>query len=117
MIALIIYPILHTWKGDFKYPIMERIIYFLGEAAFLALFFLFKYKPQYISDYDIDFFVLGGILLFDTLLYLIRTIKLACYGAHEGSNVVNPEGGEISAAKLETSPRVEKRSKYEHDSG
>lgn len=43
MIMVIIYPILHTWKGDFKYPVMERIIFIIGEAAFLSLYYLFKY--------------------------------------------------------------------------
>ena len=43
MIMVIINPILHVWKGDFKYPVMERIIFILGEAAFLSLYYLFKY--------------------------------------------------------------------------
>lgn len=43
MIMVIIYPILYVWKGDFKYPVMERIIFILGEAAFLSLYYLFKY--------------------------------------------------------------------------
>lgn len=30
MIALILYPFIHIWKEDFKYPVMERVIFGLG---------------------------------------------------------------------------------------
>jgi len=81
MIMLIIYPILHAWKGDFKYPIMERVVFIIGEAAFLALFYLFKYQnSNYIVSYNLDFFLLGGVLLMDALLFFFRAIRLACYG-------------------------------------
>jgi hypothetical protein len=45
MVMLIVYPLIHIWEAEFKYPLMERIIYGLGEAAFLANFFIFKYRP------------------------------------------------------------------------
>ena len=90
MIALIIVPLLQLWKGDFKYPILERIIFFLGEAAFITLYYIFRYRASYITQYDLDFYGLGAILLIDLLLYFVRTIRLACYGRHEGSNAVNP---------------------------
>lgn len=80
MIMLIIYPIIATWKGEFKYPVLERVIFGLGEAAFLANFFIFKYKPEYIQSYDLDFFFLGFVLLIDVFLYLIRAIRIGCYG-------------------------------------
>lgn len=49
----------------------------------------------------------------------MRTVKLACYGMHEGTNAVNPEMVDNSAAIIEPTPRSprEKKSKYEHDSG
>lgn len=45
MIALILYSVIATWKGDFYYPVGERIAFGLGEAAFLANFYIFKYRP------------------------------------------------------------------------
>lgn len=130
MIALIIYPILHLWKGDFKYPVMERIVFILGEAAFLAIYYIFKYGTDYITQYDVDFFGLGGVLLIDLVLYLIRTTRLICYGGNEGTDkAVNPEARlEETAAKIEVSPKdanpkaaspkgVTKVSKYELDTG
>jgi hypothetical protein len=54
------------------------------------------------------------------LLYFVRTIRLACYGVHEGSNGVYPESaeaGNISAAKIEDTPISPRKNKYEHDSG
>ena len=119
MIALIICPLLHLWKGDYKYPILERVIYILGEAAFLALYYLFKYKPSYVTDYDLDVYALGGVILIDAVLYFIRTLKMICYGVHEGSSVVNPEDTQDVELKESSSPKAleKKKSKYEHDSG
>jgi len=123
MIMVIIYPILHAWKGDFKYPVMERIIFILGEAAFLSLYYLFKYeKDNYIYSYNLDFFLLGAVLLMDTILYFVRTIRLVCYGSNEGkpnttNNLVQPEGEAETAGKIELSSRgVAKVTKVEHDS-
>jgi hypothetical protein len=82
MVMLIIYPLLYIWKGEFKYPLMERIIFGLGEAAFLANFFIFKYRSEYINTYDIDFFFLGFVLIIDIFLYLIRTCRIGCYGVN-----------------------------------
>jgi len=84
MIPLIIYPVLHIWKGEFKYPILERIIYGLGEAAFLALFYIFQYGATYITDYDLDFCLLAFVIMIDLLLYLVRGIRLGIYGVSEG---------------------------------
>ena len=101
MVMLIVYFPLHLWKGDFKYPIIERIVFFLGEAFFLTLFFIFKYKPVYITDYDLDFFGLTIVILIDFFVYLIRGIRLMCYGESEGQVGVNPETNRNSP-----SPRV-----------
>lgn len=109
MIMLIIYSVIATWKGEFKYFVLERVLFGLGEAAFLANFFIFKYRPEYIQSYDLDFFFLGFVLLIDIFLYLIRAIRIGCYGTAE-SNEVNPE-------ILNPTKKPEKVNKYEHDSG
>jgi hypothetical protein len=62
---------------------MERIIFGLGEAAFLANYFIFKYRVEYIQSYDLDFFFLGFVLLIDILFYLVRACKIGCNGANE----------------------------------
>lgn len=103
---LIIYPVLHAWKGEFKYPVMERIIFIVGEAAFLALFYIFRYQStNYIVSYDLDFFLLAVVLLIDVLLYFVRTMRMVCYGANEGSpnpqnNLIQPEGDVETAGKI-----------------
>jgi hypothetical protein len=89
MIPLILYSFIHMWKGEFKYPVMERIIFGLGEAAFLTNYFIFKYGPQYIGSYDLDFFFLGFVLFIDILLYVVRACRMVCYGVNENSEV-NP---------------------------
>lgn len=109
MIMLIIYPIIAVWKGEFKHPVLERVLLGLGEAAFLANFFIFKYRAEYIKSYDVDFFFLGFVLLIDVLLYLIRAVRVGCYGTAE-NNEVNPE----TANPAKKSQKVDK---YEHDSG
>ncbi len=113
MISLILYFLITLWKGDYKYPVMERVIFGLGDAAFLTIYYLFKYGPTYITDYDIDFFGFGGILVIDLVLYTIRGARLFMYGANEGRADVNPE-----VLPDTSSPRIEKKvNKYEHDSG
>ena len=80
MIMFIVYFLMYLWKGEYKYPVLERIIFFVGEGIFLALFFIFKYKPEYITDYDLDFFGLAIIMGLDFIAFLVRGIKLYCYG-------------------------------------
>ena len=114
MILLIVYSLLYLWKGEFKYQIMERVVFFLGDGAFLTLFYIFKYHPEYITQYDLDFFGLAGIMILDILLYLVRGGKLMCYGKSEGQAEVNPEPAEEG----NESPKFEKKvNRYEHDSG
>jgi hypothetical protein len=91
MISLIIYFLLYLWKGEYKYPILERVVFVLGDGVFLALYYLFKYKPEYITDYDLDLFGLAGVLGLDFMLYLVRGGKLFCYGVNEGVAPINPE--------------------------
>ena len=111
MIMLIIYFLLYLWKGEFKYPVLERIIFFLGDAVLLTLFFIFKYHNEYITAYDLDFFGVAGVMALDFLLYLVRGGKLFCYGQSEGTSEVHPEPvGQDSSARV-------KKNKYEHDSG
>lgn len=109
MIMLILYPLVYIWKGEFKYPMLERIIFGLGEAAFLANFFIFKYHPEYIQNYDIDFFLLSFILIIDIVLYLVRACRLGCYGVNENAEV-NPE-----TMLKENIKKPEKINKYDHD--
>lgn len=80
MIALILYFLIYLWKGEFKYPIVERIIFLLGDGAFLTMFFLFKEEPSAITDNDLDFFILAMILGVDIVLYIVRGIRMFCYG-------------------------------------
>lgn len=61
---------------------MERVIFFLGEALFIILYYIFRYNPSYITGYDLDVYGLGGIILIDFILYFIRAIRLFCYGAN-----------------------------------
>ena len=70
---------------------MERIIFLLGEGAFISLYFIFTYKPKYITKTDLDFFFLAGIMIVDVLFYIIRGIRMYCYGPGEGTVEVNPE--------------------------
>lgn len=118
MIPLLLFGFIYMWKGVFKYPVMERVIFIFGEAIFVALYYLFKYASDYISKYDIDFFVIGVVLLIDLMLYLVRGCKLGLYGISESSAEVNPE--ERVKVDPMSSPRgreVRKANKYEHDSG
>ena len=72
----------------------------------MALYYLFKYENvNYIVSYDLDFYLLGTVLLVDVLFYFVRTIRMACYGVNEGIlnpniNLVQPEGDVETAAKL-----------------
>lgn len=100
MIGIIIYPLIHLWKGEFKYPIAERIIFIIGEAAFLTIYFLFKYGPSLITDYDLDFLLLAGVLLLDVLLYFVRAIRMCCYGFHEGKTDNIPENQQANAKSI-----------------
>jgi len=48
--------------------------------------------------------------LLDTILYLVRTLRLVCYGSSEGvgdikNNLVQPEGDVETAGKIELSSR------------
>ena len=91
MISLVLYFLVYLWKGDFKYPILERVIFGLGDGAFLTIYYIFKYGPSYITTYDLDFFGLGGGLVIDLVLYIVRGSRLFMYGASEGRADVNPE--------------------------
>ena len=88
---LIVYPLIHAWKGEFKYPCAERVFFIIGECLFLGLYFLFKYGPPYITDYDLDFFILAFILVMDCLVYFVRSIRRFCFGFYEGKAEVYPE--------------------------
>lgn len=121
VIPLGLYALLYVWNGEFKFVVMERIVFILGECAFIALIELFKYAPDYITQYELDFFLLGSILFLDILLYLVKTIKLACSGSSEGQVEIKPEEESPKVASPKTgSPKPKetlKVSKYEHDSG
>ena len=91
VVMLIVYPLIHAWKGEFKYPCAERVSFIIGESLFLGLYFLFKYGPRYITDYDLDFFILAFILVMDCLVYFVRSIRRFCFGFHEGKAEVYPE--------------------------
>ena len=101
-IVLGTYSVLYLIFGEFKYKIMERVIFFLGDGAFITLYFIFTYNPQYIIDYDLDLFGLAGIMLVDALLYVIRGIRMFCYGPNEGianEGSINPEINEKGPKK------------------
>ena len=120
MVMLIVYPLIHAWKGEFRYPCAERVFFVIGEGLFLALFFLFKYGPSYITDYDLDFFILAFILVMDVMVYFVRAVRMCCFGFHEGKAEVHPEEDgyekpyKATLPPVKSSPRV-KRNKYEHD--
>ena len=90
---------------------MERVIFLLGDGAFITLYFIFTYNPQYIIDYDLDLFGLAGIMLVDALLYIIRGIRMYCYGPNEGvaNDGVNPENADNEKE------RKPKYNKYDYD--
>ena len=48
------------------------------------IYFIFTYKPSYITDYDLDLFMLAFVMALDALLYIVRGIRMFCFGAHEG---------------------------------
>jgi hypothetical protein len=52
----------------------------LGEGAFLAIYYIFTFAPNYITTYDLDFFGLAGVIAIDLLLYLVRGFRLMTYG-------------------------------------
>ena len=91
---------------------MERVIFFIGDGAFITLYFVFTYKPVYITDYDLDLFLLAGVMFVDAFLYIIRGIRLFCYGPHEGVGDVSPEDDHLA----KKSPRA-KPNKYDYSSG
>ena len=103
-IVLGVYSVLYLILGEFRYKCMERVIFFLGDGAFITLYFIFTYKPVYITDHDLDLFGLAGIMTLDTLLYIIRAIRLYCYGPHEGVGDVAPE----EEREKERRPKVNK---------
>jgi len=93
---------------------MERIVFFLGDGAFITLYYIFNFQSSYITQYDLDFFGLAGIIAIDLLLFMFRGGRLMCYGADEGRVEVNPEQPTLGGP----TPVVEKKiNKYEHDSG
>lgn len=120
VVPLGLYALLYVWNGEFKFVVAERIVFVVGEAAFIALIELFKYAPDYVTQYELDFFLLGSVLLLDFLLYLVKAIKLGCSGSSEGQVEIKPEETPKAASPKTASPKPKetlKVSKYEHDSG
>jgi hypothetical protein len=109
MIPLILYFFIYIWKGEFTYPVMERVIFGLGEAAFLAVFYLFKYDSSDLLSYDLDFFLLGFIILIDLILYFARGISLGVYGTvSKDIAEVNPEPNSNSRSPMAVEKRANK---------
>jgi hypothetical protein len=77
---IILYAFIYTWKHDFTFKIGERIIFLLGEAVLVTLFSIFLFNPQYIQDYDLDFFGLAAILLMDVIFVIVKLVRLIKYG-------------------------------------
>lgn len=112
-IVLGVYSILYLIFGDYRYKVVERVIFFIGDALFVALYFLFTYQPSYIADYDLDLFGLAVLMAIDAVLYVVRGVRMYCFGAYEGVAEVNPESSFESPKPKEKA----RYNKYEHDSG
>lgn len=112
-IVLGVYSVLYLIFGDYRYKVVERVVFFIGDALFVALYFLFTYQPSYIADYDLDLFGLAALMAIDAVLYVVRGIRMYCFGAYEGVAEVNPESSFESPKPKEKG----KYNKYEHDSG
>ena len=83
-IVLGVYSFFYLIFGEFRYKCMERVIFFLGDGTFISLYFIFTYKETAITDYDLDLFGLASIMFLDALLYIVRAIRMYCYGPMEG---------------------------------
>lgn len=59
---------------------MGRVWYAIGEAAMIALYCLFLWGfdattgVSYIYTYDLDLFIIAGIILLDLIYYVARII-------------------------------------------
>ena len=61
--------------GEFKYKIVERVIFCVGEAAFLILYFIFTYNPQAMIDSNLDFFFFLFVIYMEVTLYIVRGVR------------------------------------------
>ena len=91
MLAILTYPFIHFWKGEFHYRIVERIVFSLGELAFILNYFLFKYAPSLVAEHHVDFVLLTIVLGIDFGLYSVRVVQVCCYGLREKKEEVEME--------------------------
>ena len=86
--ALIIgYAIFYGYFYNFKYPVIGRVLYGIGEVAMFWLVSLYLSGSQLLEKYYLDLFVLGVILLID-LVYTIMEIVHWVKNRNGGAEIV-----------------------------
>jgi hypothetical protein len=61
------------------YPIFERIMFGIGEAAAITIYSLFLFAPDRLQQYELDFLGLALILFIDIILLTVRMIGWLVY--------------------------------------
>jgi hypothetical protein len=74
---LVLYLIIVAWKHKFVNPALGRVMFVLGECCMIALFAMYVWGETYIVSYQLDLFLLSGVILFD-LIYYIAKIAFYC---------------------------------------
>lgn len=64
------YAILFAIKHPFHFRIVGRIIFVLGEAMMVAVFSFFLFKQDFLTNYSLDFILVGALLLIDLVYYI-----------------------------------------------
>lgn len=105
------YAILFAIKHPFHFRIVGRIIFVLGEAMMVAVFSFFLFKQDFLTNYSLDFILVGALLLIDLVYYIAQLISYYQNGVTETeSQKVVPENSDERVV-----PKGKKGNSYEVD--
>ena len=72
---LVVYAGFFVFKNNFRYETAGKVFYISGEVIFYFLFSLYAAGSALITDYYIDLFALGLILLLDIIYFIMETVS------------------------------------------
>ena len=71
-----IYMLIYSCKNKFTFNVMERLLFWLGEALMISVFSFFLFRVEWLHNYYFDLFFISGVLLMDGVCYVVKIVYL-----------------------------------------
>jgi hypothetical protein len=107
--VLVLYDAYHLYRYIFGYRPIEQILFVLGEVILILLFTSFRFWPEGVQKYNLDFFAILVTLVIEVFAISIR-INFRCQYGNEDLGLQLTRDTQRTKAVLKAERRKERRS-------